>query len=148
MEKEVSALTMICVAMCTLAVLLSIVLYTVTIGDGVKGDTYERASDMQVNTESGTLKELRGQDKEMSIAAIFGIIQNTDDYIGNIDVSRVMISSEWGSGTTKSESIRYIQNNISGRARLAVEYDANLGYFNLTLHKTSCENVYDGCSCN
>lgn len=148
MEREVSTITMICVAMCTLAVLLSIVLYTVSVGDEVKESTYAKASDIQVNTESGTLKELRGQDKEMSIAAIFGIIQNTEDYIGNIDVSRIMVGSGWGSGDTKDESMRYLQNNISGRARLAVEYDSRLGYFNLILHKTTCENIYNDCSCN
>ena len=146
MEREVSAANMIGVAMYMLAAFISIVMVTVRIGDSMKASAYNNAAEIQANSESGTLKDLRGTDKEMSVAAIFGIIQNGDDYIGNIDVSRI---DGTGLGTTKEASMKYIQNNLSGRARLAVEYDAYYGWYNLELHKTTCTDVYSSHStCN
>jgi len=138
MEREVSAATMIGVTLCALGVLLSIIFFTVSIGNEIKSSAYNKAVDIQVRTESGTLRDLRGVDTELSMAAVFGIIQNCDNYIGDIDASRIDPS---GSAKNKEESIKFIRNNISGRVRLAVKYNFDGSYL-LELHEVYCKDAY------
>ena len=128
MEREVSTSVTIGIAMCSLAVLNGRVLLTVRIGNEVKGDAYNKASEMQTKSENSTLRDLRGADKEMSIAAVFGVVKNGYDHIGTIDTTGM----SWGNSTDRDDAIKEIQNNLAGRAVVKVDYD-NLGYYNIKL---------------
>ena len=146
MEREVSTAMTLGVSMCTLAIVLSIVFLTVSIGNEIKSNTYNKAVDMQVKTESGTLSNLRGKDTELSMAAVFGIIQNTEGYIGKIDISRIEPSY---ANKSVTECTRYIQSHLSGRVRLAVNFNTEYSYYELELHKVQCKDIYSSHdSCN
>ena len=138
MEREVSIATMLAVSMCALATFISIVMVTVTVGNYIKASAYEEVDDMQVKVECGTLRDLRDTDKEMSVAAVFGIIQNSEDYIESIEYR---IKDKDGNRVTD------IQNNLSGRCRLEVDYNPSNGMCSLILHNTDCAWLYEGCSC-
>ena len=139
MEKEVSTATMLGVSLAILAAFISVVMVTVVVGNYIKASAYEQVGDMQVKMESGTLRELRDSDKEMSLAAVFGIIQNSKDYIEEV---------EYRIKDSKGNVITDIQNNISGRCRLEVQYNNTSGMYKLILHHVDCAWLYTACDCD
>lgn len=147
MEREVSTITMLGVAMCMLAALLSIVMVTVSIGNYIKASAYEEFDGVQVKMESGALKELVNTDKEMSVAAVFGIMQNSEDYIESITYKIRYDSNGDGVIGDTDAYVDDIQKHLSGRCRLEVEHVESSGMYRLTLHQTKCRWMYDSCIC-
>lgn len=156
MEKEVSSMTSLSVTLCIIAALLGIVVFTVIQGNYLKAEAYSKMVDVNNQVLSGSLSELRDCDNEMAVASAYNLINASDSSIGEVICNLEHDSSLSGNYTRNLSEAREnnyekkfcLRYHLRGRCKLAVTYDYGKSYYIVELHKTSCSDPYDNCTCN
>ena len=85
MEREVSSALSLAAALIAMSLVITLVMYTVTLGNSVKEDAYEFGAQVEVGLGSGQLNSLNGKDKQiMTKAAIYALISQEHSAVGSL----------------------------------------------------------------
>lgn len=159
MEREVSSVVNLAITLIALAVVISLVSYTMLVGTQFTGNMAEDAARLNTNITSGQLKDLsRSGEQLMSTASIYNICSQEHDYINSItyygpDESAFIgpANGAWGEYNSASEyasnaSTRsdakytfpedYIRDKITGKSLVNV-YNNSFGTFDVIIEKIS-----------
>lgn len=107
MEREISSAAWLGVSMMSLAAFMSIVIWTVAVGNNTKGQAIEFGSDLAYTMESGEMANLANACTDMSMAAAYNILTRNYNNVTQIDIYKctaVDISNVINDFETKAES--------------------------------------------
>lgn len=142
MEREVSSMSHLAVAMVSVSLVLSLVWFTIFLGDSIRADAYAKAVDIQEGITSGNLQTLTYTPSDMPAAAAYSIIESN---FNNIQSSKCMICNSAECSFENSASC--LRTHIKGRVILEVTKDNASSLFNVVIHKENCKIIL-GKTCN
>ena len=146
MEKEVSMAMQISVSLIAISALLSIVLFTVYLGQEVKVEAFDVANRMVIDSEVGLLEDLVGQENEMPMATAYSILRTYSRVIAKVTCH----DSHHGAGVSKvtdlTEGSPCLLEHMRGRVSLEVK-KIEEGWYEVIVHKQGCTWYYTSCDC-
>ncbi len=131
MDREISTATNIAVAVIAMAALLSIVMFTVYVGNQVKNDAIEQAVAIQESISSGVFESLLYKDSEMPTAAAYGLLQIGIDVLTESNCK--VCGKTLGPGKVGS----CLQSHLTGRVSLEV-IKVSDGQYKVVIHDEDC----------
>ena len=158
MEKEVSNTVGLAVVLIAMAIVISLVAYTMQIGTAFTGDTAEELADVQINITSSQLRDLsRKGETLVTTAGIYNIASQEHNFINSLtytDESGSVFIAPYGNlwgvydsvndyingGDTVYDSKTYIfpedylRDKLSGKS-LVLVYSNSYGTFDIVIEK-------------
>ena len=100
MDREISSAISLAASLMAMALVITLVMFTVSLGQGVKEDAYEYGAQVETGLNSGQLSSLNGKtDKIMTKAAIYALLSQEHDAVNTLtfDGARVIAgeSGRW-----------------------------------------------------
>lgn len=137
MDREISSVMELAAGLAALAALLALVLSGVFIGKKLGYDFLNRAEQVEIELQEGSLRDLNYCSVEMPMASLIAILKSNETVISYIydDVN----DSE---GDMKSDTYKNLKNNITGRVRVYVEYGKIEAGYKIWVHDISCIDPY------
>lgn len=114
MHKELSMVINMGLALIAMALLLSLIVFTVSIGLNVKNYAIDKANDIERSVISGTIESLMSGDAIMPTAAAYGLLQSSVNTIIKTDCH--VCGKVNGVGAAGACLIGHLQ----GRVRLSI----------------------------
>lgn len=91
MEREVSSVVSLATSLIAISVVITIVMYTVIIGNGLKEGIFEGTAQVQTQMSNGQLNSLSGgETKVMPKATIYAILSQEHSAINSITYTKTM----------------------------------------------------------
>lgn len=137
MEREVSQIMELAAGLAALAALLALVLGGVFIGKKIGYDFLNRAEEVQIELQEGSLRDLNYCSVEMPTASLVAILKSNET-----SISYIYDDNSDLEGTTQNEVYKNLKNNITGRVRVYVEYDKTEGLYKMWIHNIGCLDPY------
>lgn len=134
MEREVSMVVEIGVALIALAAFIFILWFTVFMGEDMANNMGQEAGQILATTQSGTLEELKGTYTILPTSGVYSILRANESSIGRVDC-RIC-------GSKKKDG-SCLLGHLDGRANLEVQYEEAGGWYKLIVHKPTCEWYYN-----
>lgn len=135
MEREVSLVIEIGVALIAISAVIGIIWFTVFLGRDVAADATEEASSILVANQVGVLEDLKDKENVMPASAAYSILRTYSNYIPesycNYNVSSPIVRDLV---TTPS----CLLEHLIGKVSLEVT-DSNLGGYRVVIHHMNCD---------
>ena len=146
MEREVSIVVEIGVGLIALAALISIIWFTIYLGNDLADDVAIEASELTSDVTVGELEELCNEENIMPAASVYGLIRMYNAYVPEFicmycdnDINAIQDIS----GNTAP----CILNHLSGKVNLQVER-TDYGWYRFIVHYVDCNWYYGNCDCS
>ena len=143
MEREVSMVVEIGVALIALSAFIFILWVTVFMGEEMANDVGQDAANILGTTQSGTLEELRDTYTILPTSGVYRILRANEGVIGEVDC-RICGGKKDASGKLLKDG-SCLLGHLDGKANLEVQYLPE-GWYKLIVHKPTC-NWYFGTNC-
>lgn len=146
MEREVSIVVEIGVGLIALAALISIIWFTIYLGNDIADNVAIEASELSSDVSVGELDELCDEENIMPAASVYGLIRMYNAYVPEFvcmycdkDINAVQDIS----GNTAP----CILNHLSGKVNLQVER-TDYGWYRFIVHYVDCNWYHGECTCD
>lgn len=141
MEREVSSAVQLSVMIIAVSVLISLVMYTIILGNEFKTSVYEGGSTLVTELNSSGLRSLADRNGQlMAKASIYSILCREHDYVSELHYTKLnslgLIESTerlkpdkqglWGGKYVYPEDV--LSSSLSGKAKVVVSSTSTSGY--------------------
>ena len=143
MEREVSMAVEIAVALISISAFIAVLWFTVFVGEGIANDTSVEASGMITTIQEGRLSDLTNKNTVLPVSAVYSILRSNEDSIYRVDCG---LCKEYT--LPEEQRNRYCMlKHLTGKCSLEVSFDEDGGWYNIKMHKQTCDWLDGSCSC-
>lgn len=137
MEREISSVMELAAGLAALAALFTLIVGTLFLGKKLGYDFLNRAENVEIELQEGSLRDLNYCSIEMPTASLVAILKSNTDMICYIhdDVNDL-------EGDTESEVYKNLNNHVTGRVRVYVELNKESERYELWVHNIGCLDPY------
>lgn len=135
MEREVSMVVEIGVALMALAAFILILWFTVFMGEDMANNVGQEAGQILGTTQSGRLEELRDTYTILPTSGVYSILRGNENVIGEVQCK--ICGSKENDGSC-------LLGHLDGKVSLEVQFLDNYGWYKLIIHNQTCDWYYDG----
>lgn len=144
MEREISMAVEISVALIAIAAFIGILWFTVSQGGDMANSVSQESSQILGIVENGQLEGLTQQSTILPTSAIYSIVRSNERVISHVNCKicgRVVEEDD----LTDAEKIlevgkgKCLQQHLSGKTSLEVEFSEILNAYILTVHEQDCD---------
>ena len=142
MEREISVAVEIGVTLIALSVVISIIWFTVYLGNTMANDVTIEASDIVASNEVGSLEELCDTNTVMPTSAVYSLLRT---YSSNIPEYRCNFHSTPTELDLTETQVACILQHMTGKVSLEVQRTDG-GWYRVIIHHMNCDwytNNYD-----
>lgn len=124
MEKEISTSVHISVALILISAVCGIVIYTIIVGNQMKQEAIDKATDMQVGVSTSQLSSLAGTTKIIPKAAAFAIIVQEEQGIRKLTYNTIE--------SDPFDPARELAKSLDGKVEITVS-KVEKGYYDIII---------------
>lgn len=140
MEREVSIVVEIGVALIALSAFIGILWFTVFMGQDMSNNISIEATEMYAVMQDGQLRDLTNGDNILPTSAVYSLLRSCSNVIGKVECH---ISDDCKDDTLG----KCLLTHLNGKVNLEVILDDD-GTYTLILHKADCLKEHTSWACN
>lgn len=139
-EREVADTLNLGIMLALLASILSVVVITAIIGRRIGYDFFDRVSNTSNQVEINILNDLNYAETEIPSATVMAILKTNEKFVGHI-YDNICDTDTNGNDLVNPgvlDDIHSIERHLTGKVKVYVELDKDVGLYNIYIHKTTC----------
>lgn len=144
MDREISEVTWLGIALTALCVVISIVMLNAYTGRHMAYDYLDEVQAIAVDLEEGELAQLNESIQEMPAASVLSLVRMNDSSINNLYLNYVDLYGQAVAGRLYSEAgiktdvYRLFEENVRSKVKLYIEYNDSDSGYDFYIHDIGC----------